>query len=80
VGDHIELDAQKGAFVYTVDKIEIVRPTDVDVLRSRPQPTLTLVTCYPFYFVGDASRRYIVHASLLDPETASTAKKIAPQQ
>ena len=85
VGDRIELNAQEGAFVYTVDKIEIVKPTDVDVLRSRPQPTLTLVTCYPFYFVGDASQRYIVHASLLDTEKASrlpmnsTARRIASQ-
>lgn len=49
---------------YIVDQIEIVRPNDVRVLQPRSAPSLTLVTCYPFYFVGDAPSRFIVHASL----------------
>jgi len=68
VGDRIELDAQDGAFAYVVDNIEIVKPTEVGVLRAWPQPSLTLVTCYPFYFIGDAPERYIVHASLVAPQ------------
>ena len=49
---------------YIVDQIEIVSPTDVRVLQPRRAPSITLVTCYPFYFVGDAPKRFIVHASL----------------
>jgi len=48
-----------------VDSIRIVTPDDVSVLRARGHPSLTLVTCYPFYFVGSAPDRYIVQASLI---------------
>ena len=44
----------------------MVKPDDVSVLRPQPAPTLTLVTCYPFYYAGDAPKRYILHASLAD--------------
>ena len=42
----------------------IVNPDDVSVLAPTPTPTLTLVTCFPFYFVGHAPQRYVVMASL----------------
>jgi sortase A len=73
-GDRIELRAQSNDFLYTVDNIEIVQPTDVTVLRNRTNPSLTLVTCYPFYFVGDAPQRYIVHASIVDSDKATASK------
>ena len=63
-GDRIELATLKGTRSYVVDKTEIVLPEDVSVLEPREQPALTLVTCYPFYFVGHAPKRFIVHASL----------------
>jgi sortase A len=65
-GDRIELAQLRHRFVYTVDNIRAVDPSDVTVLQRRPRPSLTLVTCYPFYFVGDAPQRYIVQASLED--------------
>jgi sortase A len=52
-------------FRYKVDSIEIVDPTDVSVLGKRARSSVTLVTCYPFYFVGSAPKRYIVHASVV---------------
>jgi sortase A len=64
VGDVIELSTLKETDTYTVDQIEIVDPKDVSVLGPRPLPSLTLVTCYPFYFVGPAPQRFIVHAVL----------------
>ena len=64
VGDAIELATPGVVSVYAVDQIEIVSPDNVGVLRPRAQPSLTLVTCYPFYFVGDAPQRFIVHAAL----------------
>ncbi len=64
VGDAVELTTPKQQAIYTVDQIEIVTPSDVHVLEPRGTPSLTLVTCYPFYFIGDAPKRYIVHASL----------------
>jgi sortase A len=64
VGDPIELKTLEGTETYVVDRIQIVRPDDVGVLQRRPVPSLTLVTCYPFYFIGSAPERYIVTASL----------------
>ena len=70
-GDRIELTQLRSKFVYTVDNISVVDPGDVMVLRARPQASLTLVTCYPFYFIGDAPQRYIVQASLANSELSS---------
>ena len=63
-GDTIELMTPQRIDVYVVDKIYITQPEDVNVLRAGPRPELTLVTCYPFYYVGSAPQRYIVQASL----------------
>jgi sortase A len=64
VGDAIHLKTLQGTDSYVVDRIQIVSPSDVEVLQPRSAPSLTLVTCYPFYFVGSAPQRYIVTASL----------------
>lgn len=63
-GDLIELVRRSGTDFYTVDHISITDPADVRVLQPANKPKLTLVTCYPFYYVGSAPRRYIVEASL----------------
>jgi sortase A len=63
MGDHIELQTARGKAVYTVSSIEIVEPSDVSVLAPTSERTITLVTCYPFYFVGQAPKRYIVKAT-----------------
>ena len=64
VGDSLELETGKSRKIYSIDSIKIVSPNDVSVLKSSSSFELTLVTCYPFYFVGSAPQRYIVHASL----------------
>jgi len=63
-GDAIKLVTIYGTDSFVVDRIRVTSPADVDVLRTRTKDSLTLVTCYPFYFVGPAPRRYIAHASL----------------
>ncbi|HEY1252366.1 MAG TPA: class D sortase [Thermoanaerobaculia bacterium] len=63
-GDRIELALLSGNAGYHVESIRIVTPNDVDVLDPTPNASLTLVTCYPFYYVGSAPKRYIVHAVL----------------
>jgi sortase A len=62
--DEIELVRIGQSDTYVVDKIRIVKPEDVSVLAPMRVPTLTLVTCYPFYYVGSAPQRYIVSASM----------------
>jgi sortase A len=63
-GDLMRLATRESVATYTVDEIEIVTPDNVSVLAPRASPSLTLVTCYPFYFVGKAPQRFIVHAAL----------------
>ena len=63
-GDFVELVRPERTDKYVVKEIQIVRPEDVQVLAPTPVPTLTLVTCYPFYYVGSAPQRYVVTASM----------------
>lgn len=60
--DRILLTTLQGAFEYSVESTEIVSPSDTAVLDSTGGPELTLVTCYPFYYIGAAPKRFIVHA------------------
>src|SRR5712671_1837727 len=60
--DVIALKTPAGTSQYTVTETEIVRPSAIGVLSRAPGRDLTLVTCYPFYFVGSAPERFIVHA------------------
>jgi sortase A len=64
LGDAVELETPTGTDTYIVDQIQIVAPDAVDVLLPRSAPAVTLVTCYPFHFVGSAPQRFIVNASL----------------
>ena len=63
-GDVIELETTTSSELYVVDSVLVTGPDDVSVLRPREAQSLTLVTCYPFNFVGPAPRRFIVEASL----------------
>jgi sortase A len=60
--DHIRLRTPEGDSEYTVESTRIVRPSNVSVLANSGQPELTLVTCYPFRFVGAAPLRFVVRA------------------
>ncbi|MEO8018055.1 MAG: class D sortase [Pseudomonadota bacterium] len=62
VGERIEVESFSGTRVYRVTALSIVNPDDTSSLRQSPASELTLVTCYPFYFVGSAPQRYIVRA------------------
>lgn len=64
IGDAIELKTLNGTTTYKVERVQIVSPRQVEVLRPTSVPSLTLVTCYPFHFFGNAPQRYIVTASL----------------
>ena len=51
---------------YEVDSTEVVDPDDIEVLRETADAELTLVTCYPFNYIGAAPKRFIVHARQRD--------------
>jgi sortase A len=71
-GDEITVTTLAGTFLYRVDLISIVEPQDSAVLRDSGGDFLTLVTCYPFTFVGPAPKRFIVRARQVPPAAAVT--------
>jgi sortase A len=64
-GMQIRVIGAGGAYRYRVDSTEVVDPENVKVLGIASRPMLTLITCYPFHYIGAAPRRFIVHAHLL---------------
>jgi sortase A len=71
VGDAVEITTPSGALVYHVERTWIVTPEDVWVLDPTSSSALTLVTCYPFHFVGSAPQRFIVRAVRSAVQTAA---------
>jgi LPXTG-site transpeptidase (sortase) family protein len=71
-GDDIVLTSPEGEFRYKVEWIRLVEPTDVAVLDPSHGPAVTLVTCFPFEYVGGAPLRHIVRALPVDASRADT--------
>ena len=65
-GDLLRLVTPDGTFVYRIEEMDVVEPTDVGVMEATGSPQLTLITCYPFSYVGPAPQRFVVRASLVD--------------
>ncbi len=78
-GDLLVVTTSAGKFTYKVKKVRIVDKEDRTVIVPRPVATLTVTTCYPFYYIGQATKRYILVAYLLSSELANqgSSKKSA---
>jgi sortase A len=63
--DEIILTTTNGTYRYRVDWMKVVDDEADEVLSDSDDPILTLVTCYPFYFVGPAPKRFVVRAHQL---------------
>jgi len=72
-GDLIELDTLAEKQVFRVERTWVVEPEDVSVLDPTPASSITLVTCYPFYFIGSAPQRFIVRAVRVNDTTLAAA-------
>jgi LPXTG-site transpeptidase (sortase) family protein len=72
-GDDIKLTTLTGTIVYRVELISIVEPEDSRVLRDSSENILTLVTCYPFSYIGSAPKRFIVRAREISTTSAPVA-------
>ena len=66
-GMDIRISGPDGTFHYQVDSMQVVAPDRLDVLEIANQPEVTLITCYPFNFIGSAPMRFIVKAHLVSP-------------
>ena len=70
MGDPVRITTPDGVFEYRVDSINVVRPEQTEVLAQTSVPTLSLITCYPFHYLGPAPKRYVVRAAQVDPPGA----------
>jgi sortase A len=70
IKDEIQFSTLKGNFKYEVESLRVVEPRDVGVLAPSGENVLTLVTCYPFYYVGPAPQRWIVRARQVSSQAA----------
>jgi len=78
VGDEVQFDTPQKNLVFHVVSTRIVKPTDVSVLAPQGDSRLmTMITCYPFYYLGSAPKRFIVTARL-DPEAGAVAGPQVP--
>ena len=63
-GMKMQVVTSEETYTYIVDSTEIVLPSDVDVLDMGDIPQMTLITCYPFHYIGSAPKRFVVRAHL----------------
>jgi sortase A len=80
LGDFVEIETLTEKDTYIVDATRVVDPTEISVLQPSPVAMITLVTCYPFYFIGDAPERFIVKATLTRRELSQTARVVRQEQ
>jgi sortase A len=79
-GDRVIVTTPEGRYEYVVRETRVVKPSDVSVLDRTREPVLTLVTCYPFNYIGPAPQRFIVRAALeKHPATATVSLAGAAQ-
>ena len=76
IGEDISVEAGGRTFVYRVTDRRVVAPADTRSLDPTPTTTLTLVTCYPFNYIGSAPKRFIVRARQVSTEAA--AREVKP--
>lgn len=69
IKDEIQLVTLKGDFTYEVESLRVVEPGAVGVLAPSHDNVLTLVTCYPFFYIGDAPKRFIARARQVSRQT-----------
>jgi sortase A len=70
-GDSVIVTTPHATYVYLVESTAVVERDSIEVLDPVGYPRLTLVTCYPFYYIGPAPRRYVVQAKLLAEKDAT---------
>jgi sortase A len=70
IGDEMRVATLHGELRYRVERTRVVEPDDLSVLEPSAKRRLTLITCFPFSYVGSAPRRFVVHAEQIDPPSA----------
>jgi sortase A len=79
-GDEIQMVTPTGNYRYSVEWTEVVNPTETEVLKPTRDASLTLVTCYPFHYIGSAPQRFIVRARRINAESGAPVKAASFQE
>jgi sortase A len=74
--DLVRITTASGVYLYAVDSTEVIDPGDTEVLRDTSDAVLTLVTCYPFHYVGHAPKRYVIQAEQVDAAPFSAPRLV----
>ncbi|MEZ5397404.1 MAG: class D sortase [Bryobacterales bacterium] len=72
-GDELELETLEGRYRYRVDWMKVVEPNNISPLEPTSDASLTLITCFPFHYVGSAPRRFIVRATRVGESSFAAA-------
>ena len=75
-GDAILLETRNGQYVYRVNNLRVVSPSNTSALQPTADAELNLITCYPFYYVGAAPKRFVVEAGLDAAASASAGRSV----
>jgi sortase A len=78
VGDAIFLDTPHGRLRYRVMWLQVVQPRDLSVVAPTDEEVLTLITCYPFWLLGNAPDRFVVRATRVGDAAATAVAPVAP--
>jgi LPXTG-site transpeptidase (sortase) family protein len=78
VGDSLSLSTRHGLFGYRVTRVLVTEPTDLSVLDQTSRTKLTLITCFPFRYIGSAPQRFIVQAERVEADVRSVAARDIP--
>jgi sortase A len=79
-GDQIEMVTTNGTYKYAVEWTQVIYPSETEVLKPTREPSLTLVTCYPFHFIGSAPQRFIVRARQIQTGPVTGVQAASLQQ
>ncbi|WP_010279154.1 class D sortase [Paenibacillus senegalensis] len=80
VGDSFIVEMPYGSFEYVIKETEIVDEDDTSVIRPMGEEVLTVTTCYPFRFIGNAPQRYVIYAYPITPDEKQEATAMLPQE
>lgn len=73
-GDEIRFSTMQGNFRYVVESLIVVEPDNVGVLAPSSENVLTMITCYPFFYIGNAPKRFVVRARQVAPQVLASVE------
>jgi sortase A len=80
IGDRVTMKTGRASYTYRVDAVDVVAPTAVQVTEPTARPVLTLITCFPFDFIGPAPMRFVISALREGVDVEPTAARLSSSE